>query len=405
MPKNKYDIFSDQNDTNTDQNNENDTENKEEITKPTEGKKPSKTYELKAQQLVSDYSNEPFDERDSAAGDILRLKASLIEIIKTGVPEVKQVAQNLLLMTDRIIDDAKKTGKTATTLSKVVLTQQVRNLAKQVQTLESELGGFKSKYVKIYQDNLSNFDHAWKNRFVVPSFVKNVIADPLKKIIDRSKIKSWDDYLFAYTGENVEKGKEKECLAHAMAAVIMKEDNKPFSLEEADKIANNILQSKAFKDTFGKDGKLAEGYLRNRNITKAIMLMKERVDKKDIKKLQKEHAEKFEKFKKFIGLHSALELGFEIICQKDAENGTDNAYKMVDEYCDSLSDNDVTRQMIQAKMMTKLLKEADPVIKAAQKNGAEAAITEYKKVNNTAEGETPQEKETAQLVLKPSTEG
>jgi hypothetical protein len=191
----------------------------------------------------------------------------------------------------------------------------------------------------------------------------------------------------AFLGNKVEKGKEKEALAKAMAGAIMKQENKPFSLEEADKMAAKILKSDAFQKTFGTNGRLVETYLKNRNVSQAILLMDAQIDKDAVKKLKAEQDVKYKEFNEFLNLHPALKLGYEVMSKKDADAGSSEVQKMIDDYHTAKKDGD---EMTEARLMTKLLKEADPVLQAARNK---------EPLNKVLEGKEPETP-----VLKPRNE-
>lgn len=358
----------------------------------------------KARQLTDDFAKDPFVEKDSAAMALLQLRDMLRNLAQSATGEMKTAVTELLGQTEMVIDTAKKTGKMSSVASTAAaITQQADHLEKQIDTLESKLGGYKAKYVMDYHKNLQSFEDKW-----IVHFPQTVLAAPVKRAIDKDRerlrdVHNWDDYMNAFLGDNVKKGEEKECLAKAMAGVIMKQENKPFSLEEADKMATNILKSKAFEDTFGKNGKLVENYLKNRNISQAILVMNERMDKATIKKMQKEQDEKYKAFNKFLNLHSALKLGYEIMSKKDATAGTSNAETMINDYYKAKQEGD---DMTEARIMTKLLKEADPVLQAARNDPQnEKAIKEH--LEGKVETEPEQERkipagaEATELVLVP----
>ncbi|MBR5642059.1 MAG: hypothetical protein IKW92_08025 [Firmicutes bacterium] len=335
--------------------------------------------EKKARQLADDFAKDPFIEKDSAAADILKLRDTLKAMVSSESGEIKDAAQQLLDQTEQLITSAKKFGKVSViSASTQALTQQVHALAKQLGTIESTLGGYKVKYVQAYQKSLTSFEQAWTVRFsgLFPAQTQ-MQAQKQKAIPEKLKnVRSWDAYMNAFLGDKVEKGKEKESLAKAMSGLMLKQQNKPFSLEEADKLAANILKSEAFQKTFGKNGKLVEEYLKNRNISQAILLMDAQVDKAAVKKLQKEQDVKYKKFNEFLNLHPALKLGYEVMSKKDAEGGTSEVQKMIDEYHKAKQDGN---EMTEARIMTKLLKEADPILqqhagaKRTQPAGAEPA--------------------------------
>ena len=62
-------------------------------------------------------------------------------------------------------------------------------------------------------------------------------------------------------------------------------------------------------------------------------------------------------------MHPALKLGYEVMSKRDADKGTSEAHKMVEDYHKAKSNDDDL--MEEARLMTKLLKEADPVLQAA----------------------------------------
>jgi hypothetical protein len=313
----------------------------------------------KARQLADDFAKDPFIEKDSAAMDILNLRNTLSNIVASESGEIKDAAQQLLNETEQLIASAKKFGKVSVvSASTQALTQQVNALAKQVGTIESKLGGYKAKYVQAYQQSLTSFEQAWSARFPLSAPV--TVNNKPKRVPDILKnAKNWDDYMNAFLGDKVEKGKEKEALAKAMSGLMLKQQNKPFSLEEADKLAATILKSEAFQKTFGKNGRLVEDYLKNRNVSQAILLMDAQIDKEGVKKLKKEQDAKYKEFNKFLELHPALKLGYEVMSKKDADAGTNDVQKMIDEYHTAKQSGD---EMTEARIMTKLLKEADPIL-------------------------------------------
>ncbi len=348
--------------------------------------------EKKARQLTDDFAKDPFIEKDSAAMDILRLRDTLKSIVQSESGEILDAAKDLLAETEQIIDSAKKAGKVASVaVSTASLTQQVHALTKQIGTLERKLDGYKAKYVADYQKNLTSFEQQWMGRFPSPQMMQDT-----KNTAKTADVRSWDDYMNSFLGSNVVKGREKESLAKAMSAVILKKENKPFSLEEADKLASNILKSKAFEDTFGKNGRLVEDYLKNRNISQAILLMDAQVDKDAVKKLQKEQDVKYKEFNKFLKLHPALKLGYEVMSQKDVADGTDEAQRLINEYHQAKSEGD---EMTEARIMTKLLKEADPVLQAARNNPDDP-----KALKAHLEGASLAQKDAGSPVLVPKSE-
>ncbi|MBO4881698.1 MAG: hypothetical protein J5555_08435 [Firmicutes bacterium] len=325
-----------------------------------QGGRGDSVLQKKARQLADDFAKDPFIEKDSAAADILKLRDMLKAMVSSESGEIKEAAQQLLGQTEQLIDSARKCGKVSVvSASTQALTQQVNALAKQIGTIESTLGGYKVKYVQAYQKSLASFEQVWTVRFsgIFPSQAQAQIQ---KAVPDKLKnVRNWDAYMNAFLGDKVEKGKEKECLAKAMSGLMLKQQNKPFSLEEADKLAANILKSEVFQKTFGKNGRLVEEYLKNRNISQAIMLMDAQVDKAGVKKLQKEQDAKYKKFNEFLNLHPALKLGYEVMSRKDADGGTSEVQKMIDEYHKAKQDGN---EMTEARIMTKLLKEADPIL-------------------------------------------
>ena len=324
-----------------------------------ENKKKTISNETKARHLAAEFSDDPFRNGDSAANDILKLRAALQKIVREAGPEVKNEALKLLATTDTLIDLAKKTGQAAQNAGNIAaLSQRVSALAQQVGSLESQLAGYKLRYAAEAAKPIEAFEAKWATR----TFVR------APEICLQSPIENWDDYLDACTGKNVKKGEELVCLSKAIAAVKMKVENKPFSLEEADKLARAILHSKAFKEAFGEDGRVAEAYLKNRNISQAILRMNE-VQRHTLNALKTEQDEKYKEFNEFLDKHAALRLGYELTLKKDAEKGTNAAHEMVEQYHTSLKDND---DMIQAVIMTKLLKEAEPVLRAAKKGATPA---------------------------------
>ena len=317
----------------------------------------------KARQLADDFAKDPFIEKDSAAMEILNLRDTLQSMVASESGEIKDAAEQLLNQTEQLISNAKKFGKVSVvSASTQHLTQQVNALAKQVGTIESTLGGYKIKYVQAYQKSLESFEQKWVVRY------PGTIFGPVREVrkTEREKMKdvhNWDDYMNAFLGDKVEKGKEMESLAKAMSGMMLKEQKKAFSLEEADKLAANILESEAFQKTFGKNGRLVESYLKNRNISQAILLMDAQIDKAGVQKLKKEQDAKYKEFNEFLNMHPALKLGYEVMSKRDADKGTSEAHKMVEDYHKAkLNDDDL---MEEAKLMTKLLKEADPVLQAA----------------------------------------
>ena len=318
----------------------------------------------KARQLTDDFAKDPFIAKDSAAMELLKLRDTLKNMVQNSTGEMQTAAKELLT------DD------------------------------EGKLGGYKAKYVMDYQKNLQSFEQKW-----MVQFPGTVLATPVKDAADKEKEKfsnvhNWDEYMNVLLGDNIEKGKEKECLAKAMAGVILKQENKPFSLEEADKMATNILKSKAFEETFGKNGRLVEDYLKNRNISQAILLMDAQIDKGAVKKLQKEQDKKYKEFNKFLQLHPALKLGYEVMSKKDATEGTSNAETMINEYHQAKAEGD---EMTEARIMTKLLKEADPVLQAARNNPQdEKSIKEHLEgKGEKTERKLPTGAQATELVLVP----
>lgn len=338
-----------------------------------QGGRGDSVLEKKARQLADDFAKDPFIEKDSAAADILKLRDTLKGIVQSESGEIKDAAQQLLNQTEQLITSAKKFGKVSVVAASTqALSQQVHALAKQVGTVESTLGGYKIRFAQAYQKNFMSFEQDWTNRFSFPvlgSAKQQRVPDNLKNV------KNWDDYMNAFLGDKVQKGKEKESLAKAMSGLMLKQQNKAFSLEEADKLAANILKSEAFKKTFGKNGKLVEDYLKNRNISQAILLMDSQIDKEGVKKLKNEQDVKYKEFNKFLDLHPALKLGYEVMSKKDADAGTSEVQKMIDDYHTAKHSGD---EMTEARLMTKLLREADPVLqqhaeKKRQPSGTEAA--------------------------------
>ena len=319
----------------------------------------------KARELTDDFAKDPFIARDSAAMELLQLRTQLQNMLLEANGDMKPVVEDLLGQTEMVIDTAKKTGKMTSVSSTVqAINQQTQNLAKQIDSLENKLGGYKIKYVMDYQKNLQGFEDKWVARFSVPmAFVAlNRIQEEKKE--NNGPYKSWDDYMDAAL-TNVPKGKENERLAKAMSAVILKNQKKEFSLEEADKLAKDILKSKAFKQTFGKNGKLTEQYLKDRNISQAIILMNTEVDKRAVKELEKQNDKKYKEFNKFIGMHPALKLGYEILSGQDAQNGTHEVQKMINDLSESKLQGEEVQEMTEAKIMTQLLKQANRVLQAA----------------------------------------
>lgn len=318
----------------------------------------------KARQLADDFAKDPFIAKDSAAMEILNLRDTLKSMVASESGEIKDAAEQLLNQTEQLISNAKKFGKaTVVSVSTQHLTQQVQALAKQVGTIESTLGGYKIKYVQAYHKSLESFEQKWMVRY--PGTVFAPVQEARKTEKERLKdVHNWDDYMNAFLGDNVEKGKEKESLAKAMSGMMLKEQKKAFSLEEADKLAASILKSEAFEKTFGKNGKLVESYLKNRNISQAILQMNKQMNmgKDDVQKLRKEQDDKYKEFNEFLSLHKALKLGYEVMSKNDADKGTNEVQKMIDEYHEAKKQGD---DMTEAKLMTKLLKEADPVLQAA----------------------------------------
>lgn len=315
----------------------------------------------KARQLADDFAKDPFIEKNSAAAEIMQLRDTLKSMVASETGEIKEAAQQLLGQTEQLINSAKKFGKVSVVAASTqALSQQVNALAKQIGTIESTLGGYKIKYVQAYHKSLAAFEQNWVVRFpatvLAPIREKKDVPEKLKNV------KNWDDYMNAFLGDKVEKGKEKECLAKAMSGMMLKEQNKAFSLEEADKLAANILNSDAFQKTFGKNGRLVEEYLKNRNISQAILLMNAQIDKEGVQKLKKEQDAKYKEFNEFLNLHPALKLGYEVMSKKDADAGTSEVQKMIDDFHDAKKTGD---DMTEARLMTKLLKEADPVLQAA----------------------------------------
>ena len=342
----------------------------------------------KARSLLDGFGKKSIEE-NSAAAEIITLRNTLRNMVTSENGEIKEAAQQLLNQTEQLISDAKKYGKAISlNVSTQAITQQVNKLAKQIGSIESTLGGYKIKYVQAYQKSLESFDQRWTVMF--PPIVANPAQDKkIKEIPDKLKnVKTWDAYMDAFLGDNVEKGKEKENLAKAMSGMMLKQQNKPFSLEEADKLAANILQSEAFQKTFGKNGRLVESYLKNRNISQAILQMNEQIDKDAVKKMKKEQDLKYKEFNEFLSLHPALKIGYGIISKEDANKGTSNAQKMVEDYHTAKQNKD---DMTEARIMTKLLQTADPVLQKARNN--ESLDNAF----DTKEPETP--------VLKPHTDG
>lgn len=355
----------------------------------------------KARQLTDDFAKDPFIAKDSAAMELLKLRDTLKNMVQNSTGDMQTAAKELLGQTEQIISTAKKTGKvSAVATSAAAITQKVNALSKEIDSLENKLGGYKAKYVMDYQKNLQSFEQKW-----MVQFPGTVLATPVKDAADKEKEKfsnvhNWDEYMNVLLGDNVEKGKEKEYLAKAMAGVILKQENKPFSLEEADKMATNILKSKAFEETFGKNGRLVEDYLKNRNISQAILLMDAQIDKGAVKKLQKEQDKKYKEFNKFLQLHPALKLGYEVMSKKDATEGTSNAEAMVNDYHQAKAEGD---EMTEARIMTKLLKEADPVLQAARNNPQdEKSIKEHLEgKGEQTERKLPTGAQATELVLVP----
>lgn len=91
---------------------------------------------------------------------------------------------------------------------------------------------------------------------------------------------NWDEYIKAQTGKDVPDEEALPRLARAMAGVTLKSQGKPFNAQEAEKAAQQIQNSQAFKDTFeiedyGIPGMptssdLARDYLFNGDIAAAI---------------------------------------------------------------------------------------------------------------------------------------
>ena len=358
----------------------------------------------KARQLMDDFAKDPFIEKDSAAMELLQLRDTLKSLVENSTGDAQLAARELLGQTEQVIDSAKKAGKVSTVVvTAAAITQQANALAKQVSTMENQLSGYKAKYVQEYHKSLQSFEKAWVARFPVLPLQTPVKNAEIREKEKLRNVRSWDDYMNAFLGDNVEKGKEKDCLAKAMAGVILKQENKPFSMEEADKMATNILKSKAFEETFGKNGRLVEDYLKNRNISQAILLMDAQMDKAAVKKLQKEQDEKYKEFNEFLKLHPALKLGYEVMSKKDATEGTSNAETMINEYHQAKAEGD---EMTEARIMTKLLKEADPVLQAARNNPQD-----MKTIREHLEGKTdPKEKklpvgaQPTEMVLVPKKE-
>ena len=129
--------------------------------------------------------------------------------------------------------------------------------------------------------------------------------------------------------------------------------------------------------------------------------MNERMDKATIKKMQKEQDEKYKAFNKFLNLHSALKLGYEIMSKKDATAGTSNAETMINDYYKAKQEGD---DMTEARIMTKLLKEADPVLQAARNNPQdEKSIKEHLEgtASKAEERKLPTGAQPTEMVLVP----
>ena len=318
----------------------------------------------KARELADDFAKDPFIEKDSAAMEILNLRDMLKSMVSSESGEIKDAAEQLLNQTEQLISNAKKFGKVSVVAASTQhLTQQVNALAKQVGTIESTLGGYKIKYVQAYHKSLESFEQKWMVRY--PGTVFTPVRDAKKAEAEKLKnVKNWDDYMNAFLGDKVEKGKEKESLAKAMSGMMLKQQNKAFSLEEADKLAASILKSEAFEKTFGKNGRLVESYLKNRNISQAILQMNDQMGmgKGDVQKLKKEQDVKYKEFNEFLNLHKALKLGYEVMSKNDADKGTNEVQKMIDEYHQAKVDGN---EIAEAKLMTRLLKEANPLLQAA----------------------------------------
>ena len=177
--------------------------------------------------------------------------------------------------------------------------QQIEQLANQLEILEDTLQTEGLQAYGKFSEHVEEFRNTWAglefeqaeevdyqpSAQPQPELQVQPMPEAVPQENEPAQFSNWDEYIKAQTGKDVPDEEALPRLARAMAGVTLKSQGKPFNAQEAEKAAQQIQNSQAFKDTFEVEAfeyeipgvptshDLALDYLFNGNIAAAIEQM------------------------------------------------------------------------------------------------------------------------------------